>query len=78
MAAQWDISEARGRLDELLSRAHSGEEILLSEDGHPVVRVLPAARGNGHRLFGEFSGKVRIADDFASPLSPSDQAEWEK
>jgi prevent-host-death family protein len=78
MAAQWDISEAKDRLDEMLNRARSGEEILLAEDGHPVVRILPAARGNGHRLFGEFAGKIRIADDFAAPLAPHEQAEWEK
>jgi prevent-host-death family protein len=68
MAAQWEISEAKVRLDELLTRARSGEEIVLAEDGHPVVRVSPAGHGNGSRVFGEFTGKVRIADDFAAPL----------
>ncbi len=78
MAIQWDISEAKNRLDEMLSRARSGEEILLSEDGHPVVRVLAAAHGNGRRLFGEFSGKISIAEDFNAPLAPQEQSEWEK
>jgi len=78
MATQWDISEARNRVDELLSRAKSGEEILLAEDGHAVVRVAPIDQGNGHRVFGEFAGKIRISDDFAAPLPPGEQAEWEK
>jgi prevent-host-death family protein len=78
MAAQWEISEAKDRLDELWTRARAGEEIVLSEGGRPVVRVSPAAAGNGCRVFGEFAGKVRVSDDFAAPLAPSEQAEWEK
>jgi antitoxin (DNA-binding transcriptional repressor) of toxin-antitoxin stability system len=77
MSAQWEISEAKSRVDELLTRARSGEEILLAEDGHPVVRVSPVQQSNGHRIFGEYSGKLHISDDFAAPLAPSDQADWE-
>jgi prevent-host-death family protein len=78
MAAQWEISEAKERLDELLARARSGEEITLAEGGHPVVRVSPAPQGNGSRVFGEYQGKIRMADDFAAPLAEAEQAEWEK
>jgi antitoxin (DNA-binding transcriptional repressor) of toxin-antitoxin stability system len=76
MSTQWDISEAKDRLDELLSRARSGEEILLAEDGHAVVRVAPVEQSNGRRVFGEFSGKIRMNDDFSAPLTPREQAEW--
>jgi prevent-host-death family protein len=75
MATQWETSEAKDRLDELLTRARSGEEIVLAEGGHPVVRVSPAAQGNGKRIFGEFSGKVRMSDDFAAPLTAGELAE---
>jgi prevent-host-death family protein len=65
MATQWDISQAKDRIEELLSLARSGEEVVLSEGGHPVARVTPAERNDGPRLFGEFAGKIRMSDDFA-------------
>lgn len=78
MATQWEISQAKDRLDELLTRARAGEEIVLVEDGQPVVRVSPVEHGNGHRVFGEFAGKIHMSADFTSPLSPHEQSEWEK
>jgi antitoxin (DNA-binding transcriptional repressor) of toxin-antitoxin stability system len=78
MATQMDIAEARGRMDELLARARSGEEIVLAEDDKPVVRISPAAGNSGARVFGEFAGKVHLSDDFAAPLAGDELAEWEK
>ena len=78
MAFEMDIAEAKARMDELLARVRSGEEIVLAEGGTPVVKMTPAAGRNGARIFGEFSGKVRMSDDFAAPLSGDALAEWEK
>jgi prevent-host-death family protein len=68
MATQWEISDAKTRLEEMLNRARGDEEIVLSENGRPVVRVLPAKQANGTRIFGEFAGKIHMTDDFAAPL----------
>jgi prevent-host-death family protein len=78
MAAQLDMSEARDRMDELLARARSGEEIVLADNGTPVVKMGPASAGVGPRIFGEFSGMIHIADDFAAPLTEEELREWEK
>ena len=75
MAAQLDISEMKGRFDELLARVRAGEEIVFSESGHPVVRLAPAGgEGNGGRIFGEFAGKVHMSDDFTAPLSVDERS----
>ncbi len=41
MAKLFDIEEAATRLAELIDRALSGEEIAISKDGRPVVRLMP-------------------------------------
>lgn len=78
MAAQLDIAEARRRSEELLARASAGEEFVVLKEGQPVVRIVPVAAGNGKRIFGEFAGKVHMSDDFATPLTGDELAEWEK
>ena len=79
MSSRMEITEAKGRWDEIVSRARSGEEIVLSERGQPVVRITSAGSAqNGTRVFGEFAGEVRVSDDFAAPLTGKDLAEWEK
>ena len=79
MSAQLDITEAKDRWDELLSRARGGEEILLADKGKPIAKLGPIAQAmRKSRVFGEFTGKIRMADDFQSPLSGSELQEWEK
>ena len=78
MGAKVEIAEAKGHWDELVARARSGEEIVLAEGGNPVARITSAVSPGGERLFGEFVGKIRMADDFASPLADDELAEWEK
>ncbi len=78
MAAQLDISEAKARMDEVLARVRSGEEIVLSEGGTPFARIVPASTAPGARVFGDFAGKIHIADNFTAPLPEDELAEWEK
>ena len=78
MSIQLEIIDAKNRLGELLDRARSGEEFILSEGGKPVVRIAPAGTGTGTRLFGEFAGQVTMSDDFAAPLSGEELVEWER
>jgi prevent-host-death family protein len=37
------ISEAKGRLTELVRKAETGEEVVLTRHGHDVVRLAPLA-----------------------------------
>jgi prevent-host-death family protein len=48
MAAEFSVDEARERLVELLDRAESGEEIVITRFGAPSVWLQPArARSTG-------------------------------
>lgn len=35
------MSDAKGRLTELVRRAEAGEEVVLTRHGHPAVRLTP-------------------------------------
>ncbi len=75
MTSRMDVAEAKARWDEIVARARRGEEIVLSDHGQAVVRITSASNGgNGTRVFGEYAGKVRIADDFTAPLSDDELA----
>jgi prevent-host-death family protein len=43
MAMQISVTDAEGRLTELVRRAQAGEEIILTRHGRPTVRLVPVA-----------------------------------
>lgn len=40
----YNIADARRQFSELVARAESGEEIVISRGNHPVARLMPLAR----------------------------------
>ncbi|BAY64427.1 hypothetical protein NIES22_45250 [Calothrix brevissima NIES-22] len=56
---------------ELLRRVLSGEEVILSQAGTPVARIVPISQQPLPRTPGLDRGKVVISSDFNSPL-PND------
>jgi prevent-host-death family protein len=40
-AMRISVTEAKGRLTELVRRAESGDEVILTRHGHPAVRLVP-------------------------------------
>jgi len=56
------LSEAEGRLTELIRRVEAGEDVTLLKDGRPAVRLVAVApkpsRAEKLRLLDEFQAKV--------------------
>ena len=73
-ATTYNAAAARDQLPALLRRAASGEEIILTESGTPLARLvaLPPAEGKPpKRVGGQLAGRgFWIADDFNAPLPP--------
>ena len=67
-----DLDYAKAHLGQLVDEALTGEDILISEAGTPLVRLspLPAIR---ERKFGLDQGKIVIPDDFDKPLRDLEQ-----
>ncbi|HEV2149239.1 MAG TPA: type II toxin-antitoxin system prevent-host-death family antitoxin [Longimicrobiaceae bacterium] len=63
-----DLKQAQARLVEIVHEAADGEEIVLTEDGEPVARIIPISRRRRPREFGSAKGLIRMSDDFDAPL----------
>ena len=66
-----NIYEAKTRFSQLVDKAASGEDVVVSRNGKPLVRITRLAGVRRPIKFGVLKGKVRIAADFDAPL-PSD------
>jgi prevent-host-death family protein len=59
------MHEAKTKLSQLVQRAEAGEEIVITRNGNPAVRLVPVVSANSlGTLYGAFRGRIRVADDF--------------
>ncbi|MBD1937867.1 type II toxin-antitoxin system prevent-host-death family antitoxin [Microcoleus sp. FACHB-68] len=67
MAINVSVPEATRQFTELLQRVRQGEEVIISEAGMPVARLLPIS-AKSPRIPGQDRGKVIVSPDFDHPL----------
>jgi len=66
---QVDIVEAKEKLAELIEAAIRGEEVAITQDNHPVVKlVVIPKKAKPNRQAGSAKGMVWMSDDFDEPL----------
>lgn len=75
MAATVNIYEAKTHLSQLVARAESGEEIILTRHGRPVAALGPIVRRRAPREPGAWRGQVRIEPGF-DELDDEDLELW--
>jgi prevent-host-death family protein len=63
-----NIYEAKTRLSQLVDKAASGEDVVVSRNGKPLARITRLEPPRGRIRFGILKGKIRIARDFDAPL----------
>ena len=63
-----DITTMQVVKDALLSLLGQDTEIILTENGHPVARVLPIEKLSRKQLTGIYRGAMEMHDDFDEPL----------
>lgn len=61
------LAEASKNLPELIEAAMNGEEIVITKDNQPVVKLTPVS-AERRSLFGSAKGLITISDDFDEPL----------
>jgi prevent-host-death family protein len=73
---QVTIHAAKTHLSKLIEAALAGEEVVIANGRHPVVRLVPIARSEFKigLLKGALTGP---GPDFFEPLSEGDLAVWE-
>ena len=63
-----NIYDAKTRLSQLVDKAASGEDVVVSRNGKPLVRITRLEVPKRRIKFGLLKGKVSVAADFDAPL----------
>ncbi len=63
-----NMHEAKTRLSELVAAAERGEEIVISRNGDPAVRLVPVREVSPPVRLGALAGQIEFGDDFDEPL----------
>lgn len=67
--ANFNVQQARKHLSKLIERASNGEEIVITQAGKPIARLLPIFEKHGApRIPGIDKGRIIIKPDFDVPL----------
>lgn len=66
-----NIYDAKTRLSQLVDKAAAGEDVVVSRNGKPLVRITRLESPKRRIKFGLLKGKLAIPDDFDAPL-PAD------
>ena len=68
-----NVHAAKTQLSRLIDAALRGEDVVISRDDEPVVRLVPIRPPAAERRrLGTAKGRVTIADDFDAPLPDMD------
>jgi len=70
---QVNLEEAKTRLPDLIDAAVGGEEIIITVEDQPVVRLVPIPRARPRPQFGSAQGLITMSDDFDVPLEDFDE-----
>jgi prevent-host-death family protein len=63
-----NIEQAQTQLHQLIESVHNGEDIVLSESGKPVARLVVYQEAKQSRKPGRWEGQVTMAEDFNDEL----------
>jgi len=62
------IHEAKTKLSKLIPAVLSGEEVIITKAGRPLVKLVPVEAQSGTRPLGSYEGKVKFHGDLLEPI----------
>lgn len=63
-----NIHEAKTHLSRLVDEVAAGAEIIIAKAGKPMARLTPFSAPVRKKHLGLLKGKIKVPDDFNSPL----------
>jgi prevent-host-death family protein len=63
-----DVTQAQQHLSELIDQTLSGDEVVITKGGTPIIKLVDVSKHKKQRQFGTAKGLIKIADDFDGPL----------
>jgi antitoxin (DNA-binding transcriptional repressor) of toxin-antitoxin stability system len=73
-----NIGDVKEHFDEILAKAKAGEDVIIYQEGLPVVRMMAVSTPTGPRVPGSAKGMITMSDDFDAPLPDEILDEFEK
>lgn len=64
-----NIYDAKTPFSQLVEKAASGEDVIVTRNGKPLVRITRLKETKRRVRFGVLKGKVTVRDDFDAPLA---------
>jgi len=62
------IHEAKTQLSRLIPAVLSGEEVIITKAGQPLVKLVPVEASNSTRPLGAYRDKVKFHGDLLEPI----------
>jgi antitoxin (DNA-binding transcriptional repressor) of toxin-antitoxin stability system len=62
------VQEAEGHLLELIALVEQGEEVVITYDDQPKVKLVPLVKPRQNRWFGQHRGQLWMSPDFDDRL----------
>ena len=63
-----NIDEAKNQLQDLLALAAEGNEVIITDEGKPLAKLVPVA-SQKRRIAGLNRGQIWTSEDFDAPLT---------
>ena len=71
-----NMHAAKSQLSRLVEAACRGEEVIVSRDGVPVVKLVPILQPKDKRILGQARGQLHLSPDFDQPMSDPELDEF--
>ncbi|WP_416666668.1 type II toxin-antitoxin system Phd/YefM family antitoxin [Egbenema bharatensis] len=65
---QVDITEAQTRINQLLQSALQGEEVIITRNNQPILKLIQILPITKRRQRGSAKGQIWMAPDFDEPI----------
>jgi antitoxin (DNA-binding transcriptional repressor) of toxin-antitoxin stability system len=63
-----ELDKAKSQLDALIQAALNGEEVVLTCNHEPVLKLIPVSQSTPRRKAGTAKGMISMTEDFDEPL----------
>jgi prevent-host-death family protein len=77
MTVNVSIRDAQAHFWEMFKHVLEGEEVVISDNGHEIARLIPSRKQLQPRIPGIDKGRLVVPDDFNDPLPEDIQKAFE-
>ncbi|MCI0488650.1 MAG: type II toxin-antitoxin system prevent-host-death family antitoxin [Blastocatellia bacterium] len=63
-----ELDEAKSKIDALIQTALDGEEVVITRNDEPVLKIVPVSKSVPRRKAGSARGMISMTEDFDEPL----------